>query len=54
MPNFEQNDLDDCYDGDWSQKEIERQSNIDYHRKHCARCWNDEGCKVLERLWNER
>jgi hypothetical protein len=42
------------YDGDWSQAEIDWQANIDYHRKHCGRCWNDEECKVLERLWNTK
>ena len=49
-----ENDYEGASLAGYSQDEIDWRANIDFHRKHCGRCWNDEECKTLERLWNTK
>jgi hypothetical protein len=40
------------YDGEWSQRDIDWQREVDYHTAHCGRCIRDEHCETLKRIWN--
>jgi hypothetical protein len=50
--SLDTDDNSEGYDGEWSQAEIDRQRDVDYHCAHCGPCIRGEECKTLERLWD--